>query len=270
MFREAPDEPSDFIHQPFYMSITISKFADQARDYHSGGLIKERKSISFESPVKGISNLFHWSTIWTDEGATLEERAHKGFEVISYITSGTLEHKPAGEEGEGEEWEKLEAGGVQVIRSGNGVAHTERYAPNTRIFQIWLDPDFRRSLQRPGAFANYDAEDFEVEEFQGMQRLDLMGDESPMWISTKVQLDRYEFGKGDFQLEVPADHVFSAVVISGSIQVGDETVEAGDLVQVSGETTFAFSGLEKSALFVVVNPLEPGYRTYTDQLQVSQ
>lgn len=251
-----------------FMSITISKFADQARDYHDSGRIKERKSISFESPVKGVSNLFYWATIWSEEGGVLEERTYKGFEIVSYITSGKLEHKPT--DSEADEWDAIEAGGVQVIRSGNGVSHTERFTPDTRLFQIWLDPDFRRSLQRPGAFADYEPADFETEDFKGLTRLDLLGDESPMWISTDAQLDRYEFNdQGTYQLDIPANHVFSLVVISGSIQVGDEKVAAGDLVQVNDENSFEFSGVDAGGIFVVIHPLEVGYKTYTEQLQMS-
>jgi len=248
------------------MSIYISKFEDQARGYYDGGSVKERKSVSFESPIKGSSTLYSLTYTWSEEGGEIEEHAHKGFEILTYVLEGKMEHQEAGTHS----WIPLDKGDLQVVRAGSGFSNTERYTPNTHTLQIWLDPDFRRSLQRPSSFTDYEADDFETESFNGMQRIDFMGDESPVYLSTKVALDRYDFDAGDHSLPMEQGHFLTALVLKGKVEVDGETMSMGDVVQVSGETQFNFNSSEASSLLVLQQALEPGYRTYNDQLQVSQ
>ena len=247
------------------MSITISKFDDQSRGYSDGGKIKERKGVYFESEVKGVSNLFYWAYVWSDEGGTVEEHAHKGFEIITYVLDGELEQKNS----DSEAWEKLGKGDMQVMRSGNGFSHSEKFNPGAKVLQIWMDPDFRRSLQRPAAYTDYEASDFEKESFNGMDRIDFCGDESPVWFASPLQMDRFDFGKGSYNIPVPKDHIFTAVVIGGEVTVNGEAMSEGDLVRLESEEEFGFETAGDGSLFSVVVPTEPGYRTYTDQLQMS-
>lgn len=247
------------------MSITISKFDDQSRGYSDGGKIKERKGVYFESEVKGVSNLFYCAYSWSEEGGMVEEHAHKGFEIVTYVLDGEIEHKDSNSE----EWEKLTKGSMQVMRAGNGFSHSEKFHPGAKTLQVWLDPDFRRSLQRPAAYTDYEPEDFETETFEGMERIDFCGDESPVWFATPIQIDRFDFANGSYKVPISKDKILTAVVIGGTVKVnGDDLVE-GDLVRLESETAFEFETASNGSLFVVIAPTEPGYRTYTDQLQMS-
>ena len=42
----------------------------------------------------------------------------------------------------------LSKGDVQIIRSGNGISHAEEIDKNSEIFQIWFDPDLKKSLKK--------------------------------------------------------------------------------------------------------------------------
>ena len=38
-----------------------------------------------------------------------------------------------------QEWKKLRAGDAQIIRSGGGISHSEKFHLGSHIFQIWMD-----------------------------------------------------------------------------------------------------------------------------------
>ncbi len=243
----------------------ISRFKDQARTYYDESKVKERKAVSYESPAKGYSTVYQWSFIVSLKGGLVEPHVHKGFEILTYVIQGEVEQ----EREEGGEWVKLSKGDISVLKSGNGLTHSERYAPETKVLQVWLDPDFRRSLQRPSVFNVYEAEDFEIEDFNGMKRVDFCSDDAPLWTATKVQLDRFDFEAGQFSLEIASGTILSFVVISGTVTVDEEKLGVGDYFQVNGSGNIQFSSDGPGSVFAVNTPQEAGYRTYTDQLQLS-
>ncbi|HBX57681.1 pirin family protein [Pseudomonas sp. UBA2684] len=80
--------------------------------------------------------------VWNDD----EIAAHSGFpphphhdmEIITYVRQGAITHKDnLGNQG------RTEAGDVQVMSAGTGIAHSEYNLEDqtTTIFQIWITPD---------------------------------------------------------------------------------------------------------------------------------
>jgi redox-sensitive bicupin YhaK (pirin superfamily) len=62
---------------------------------------------------------------------------HSDMEIITYVRSGAITHEDnLGNKG------RTEAGDVQVMSAGTGIAHSERNEEDTetRIFQIWIEP----------------------------------------------------------------------------------------------------------------------------------
>ena len=243
----------------------ISKFEDQARSYYDESRVKERKAVSYESPAKGYSTVYQWSYIVSTEGGLVEPHAHKGFEILTYVIQGKVEQEMQ----EGGKWMPLEAGDISVLKAGNGLTHSERYAPDTKVLQVWFDPDFRRSLQRPSVFHVFEADDFESKDFNGMQRIDFCDDDAPLWTATKVQLDRFDFGAGQHELTVENGEILSFVVLSGDVGTEEGSLGEGDYYQVNESGAFSFNSANGGSIFVVNTPQEAGYRTYTDQLQLS-
>ncbi len=241
----------------------ISKFSDQARSYYDESKVKERKPVSYESPAKGYSTVYQWSYIVSTDGGLVEPHAHKGFEILTYVIEGQIEQEME----EGGKWITLDAGDISVLKSGNGLTHSEKYGPNTRVLQVWFDPDFRRSLQRPSSWSFYEADDFETEDFQTMKRIDFCHEDAPLWTATKVQLDRFDFEAGEHQLKVENGETLSFFVLSGNVQIEDVELGEGDYYQINESGSFTFNG--SGSIFVVNTPQEAGYRTYTDQLQLS-
>lgn len=83
----------------------------------------------------GSLRVWNDDTIQPDTG--FQTHPHRNMEIITYVRKGAITHKDSlGNTG------RTEAGDVQVMSAGTGVAHSEynREADVTQIFQIWIEP----------------------------------------------------------------------------------------------------------------------------------
>jgi redox-sensitive bicupin YhaK (pirin superfamily) len=127
------------IHEDLQM-IEVRPFAELGGgDY---GWLHTRHHFSFAhyyDPAR-----MHWGPlrVWNDD----EIAPHSGFathhhremEIITYVRQGAISHKDSlGNQG------RTEAGDVQVMSAGTGIAHSElnREDTLTQLFQIWIQPD---------------------------------------------------------------------------------------------------------------------------------
>ncbi|WP_114952636.1 pirin family protein [Sphingosinicella terrae] len=90
--------------------------------------------------------------VWNDD--TIEPRSgfpphpHSDMEIITYVRSGAISHQDnQGNKG------RTEAGDVQVMSAGSGIAHAEYNLEDevTQIFQIWILPTERGGQPSWGA-----------------------------------------------------------------------------------------------------------------------
>lgn len=87
--------------------------------------------------------------VWNDDeiapNSGFPPHPHQNMEIITYVRSGAITHQDSmGNKG------RTEAGDVQVMSAGTGIAHSEYNLEDvtTRIFQIWIMPT--RSGEKPG------------------------------------------------------------------------------------------------------------------------
>ena len=80
--------------------------------------------------------------VWNDDEiqpkSGFPPHPHSNMEIITYVREGAISHRDnLGNEG------RTEAGDVQVMSAGSGIAHAEYNLEDevTRIFQIWIMPD---------------------------------------------------------------------------------------------------------------------------------
>jgi len=88
-------------------------------------------------------NRMNWGSlrVWNDDtiepGEGFPTHPHRNMEIITYVRKGAITHRDnLGNVG------RTEAGDVQVMSAGTGVAHSEyNLEPEaTQIFQIWIQP----------------------------------------------------------------------------------------------------------------------------------
>lgn len=92
--------------------------------------------------------------VWNDDtiapGTGFPTHPHQDMEIITYVRKGAITHKDnQGNEG------RTEAGDVQVMSAGTGIAHSEYNLEetDTQIFQIWIIPSERGGEPTWGAKA---------------------------------------------------------------------------------------------------------------------
>ncbi len=244
------------------MSIEIVPVAQQGQGAFDGGRIMEHKPIGFPGDGgkgKPVSSLFYWAHAWSDAGGEIAEHPHEGFEIMSYVLKGGLEHWDSKLQG----WKPLRTGDVQIIRAGDGISHAEKALAGGGFFQIWFDPNLDAALQRPASYDDYPAAAFPVRAVNGMTAKVIMGDGSPMSMETPgVRIEDQSLAAGSHRLEIGADRIAVATVIEGALTVGGQPVAKGDSIRIRDEAGVAVVAAAPARWFVVTVPARLPYRTY--------
>lgn len=222
------------------MAIEIYTKEEQADGQFNGGAILEKKPIGFPQDggtLRPYSNLFYWAHAWSDQGSTIGEHPHQGFEIMSFVLTGKIEHYDSKLNG----WKTLHAGDAQIIRAGNGITHAERLHAGSSIFQIWVDPDFSRTLSVPASYDDYPAQGFPV-------------------------LDEGEYDLTIFtENRLPMDMIYSVFVLEGSPGIGGQTISEGDFFKVGGEEELDLASALGAEIFMIKSPASIPYKTYGER-----
>lgn len=247
------------------MSVEIVKRTEQARGEFNGGEILENKPIGFPregGKLKPYSSLFYWAHAWSDEGSTIGLHPHQGFEILSFVFEGTIDHYDTADK----VWKPIEKGGAQIIRSGNGISHSERINAGAHIFQIWFDPDLSKTLEKPASYDDFTDEAFPVLESNGMRTKIYKGEGAPMKMdSPGVEIRELMLEEGSHVLELNQEKVYSIYLIDGQVRLKEGNLNAHDFLRVEGESSLAIISEGKSQLFLVANPIQLNYQTYVER-----
>ncbi len=119
--------------------IEVRPFAQLGGAHH--GWLNARHHFSFaeyHDPAR-----MNWGRlrVWNDDEIAPQSgfppHPHRDMEIITYVRQGAITHQDnLGNQG------RTEAGDVQVMSAGTGIAHSEYNLEDetTRIFQIWIQP----------------------------------------------------------------------------------------------------------------------------------
>jgi len=250
------------------MRVTITPKEKQGFGQFNGGQILENKPIGFPQDggnQKPYSNLFYWAHAWSDEGSLLGEHPHQGFEIMSFVLKGEIEHYDSAHK----EWKPLKAGDAQIIRSGRGITHAEKFKQGSHIFQIWMDPDLKKTMQQDATYDDYRSDIFPVQEISpGHKIKTYKGEGSPFEMdSPGVVIYEHQFQPGTYALELSEGQVYSTYLVAGKIQINGELMEQdGFAILEDGQNT-GIKAQEASRLFVIETPKKIDYQTYQELMQ---
>ena len=244
------------------MAVQVITKSQQATGQFNGGEILENKPLGFPQEgglTRPYSNLFYWAHAWSEVGSTIGLHPHNGFEIMSFVLKGELEHYDT----KVQEWIPLKEGSAQIIRSGSGISHSEKINAGCHIFQIWLDPDLRSAMAKPASYDDYSAESFPITELSGVKIKWYKGGQGPMTMdSYEVVIKELIFPKGKCSLDLDVSKYHSWYLIEGSLAINWQEMETDDFAIITEFESVEVETEEESRVFAIENPLELPYATY--------
>lgn len=194
----------------------------------------------------------HWGNlkVWNDDTIAphtgFPQHPHHDTEIITYVRKGAITHKDSlGNRG------RTEAGNVQVMSAGTGIAHSEMNEEDepTQIFQIWIIPN-ENSLppawgtkpfpkgERSGSFVTLAS--------------GIPGDEDALPIRTDARMVAATLKTGqstEYQI-APGRKVY-LVPATGKIVINGVVASAGDGVAIRDEELLRVSAQEDSEIVLI-------------------
>ena len=150
---------------------------------------------------------------------------HRGFEAITYMFSGSIEHKDnLGNQS------TVTTGGAQRFTAGRGIEHSEM--PDSKLnsngIQLWINLAKDLKTIEPG-YQQVDEENIPVKNIEGGKISIIVGDESPVKLNTPVRYLRINLDKAASHIEnVPDDFRGFIYLLSGQLKVNDNEVNQRD------------------------------------------
>ncbi|NBA96716.1 pirin family protein [Pseudomonas sp. R5(2019)] len=194
----------------------------------------------------------HWGNlrVWNDDviapGTGFPQHPHRDMEIITYVREGAITHQDnLGNKG------RTEAGDVQVMSAGSGIAHSEYNleAGPTRIFQIWIIPD------ESGAAPSWGARPFpKGERGEGFVTLasGKLDDDQALRIRADARLVAATLKAGETaEYRLEAGRRAYLVPASGEIDINGLRASARDGVAVEDESVLRVTAIQDSEIVLV-------------------
>ncbi|MBS7562327.1 MULTISPECIES: pirin family protein [Pseudomonas] len=193
----------------------------------------------------------HWGNlrVWNDDviapGTGFPQHPHRDMEIITYVREGAISHQDnLGNKG------RTEAGDVQVMSAGTGIAHSEYNleATPTKIFQIWIIPN------QAGSAPSWGAKPFPKGLREGFVTLasGKDGDEESLRIRADARLVAANLKAGETaEYHLDAGRRAYLVPATGVIEINGLRAEARDGVAIEDERVLRVSAVQDSEIVLV-------------------
>ncbi len=177
-----------------------------------------------------------WDHFNVKAGSGFPDHPHRGFEGITYMFSGSMEHKDnLGNQS------RVGVGGAQRFTAGSGIVHSEM--PGTQGdnegIQLWVN--LPRSLKgsEPG-YQQVEQGDFPLTAFTGGSIRTIIGGDSPLELKTPVSYQHLQLDAGAEYVEAMNEGFRGFIyMVEGQGEVMGQTLQAGDALfaEHGGELT---------------------------------
>ena len=180
-----------------------------------------------------------------EAGQGFPTHGHRDMEIITYVINGEVSHRDSMGNGE-----TIRPHEVQRMTAGTGVLHSEYSSPTerTHILQIWILPE-KRNLQ-----PSYEQTYFAPEEKQGQLKLVASrgGDDGSVHINQDVRLYSSILSTDEtVSLDLAEDRHAWIQLVSGSLDVNGERLEAGDGAAISNVTSLSLRAISDRTEFLL-------------------
>ena len=166
-----------------------------------------------------------WDHFSIEAGAGFPEHPHRGFEAITYLFNGGIEHKDnIGNQS------TVYAQGAQRFTAGRGLIHSEMPVETTisEGIQVWINLP-RHLKQVDPAYQQVDAINIPEENIEGVVVRKIADQQQGIQLLTPVQYLDIQFTKGQhYNAKIPPKQRGFAYVVNGSVSINDAKVDTGE------------------------------------------
>ena len=172
---------------------------------------------------------------------------HENMEIITYVLSGSLEHRDSLGTGE-----IIRPGDGQRISAGSGIVHSEFNPSPTEpvhLLQIWILPDKDKQDVEP----SYEQKPFPDEEKRGRWRLiaSPTGEQGSVKINSDANLRVTKLVPGEsLSFNLPAERYAWLQIAKGAVTVNGHALKQGDGAGVSNEDTLTLKADEEAEVLL--------------------
>lgn len=249
------------------MAITVYRPSQQAVGSFDGGKITEQKPIGFSgegSEVKRIGPLFYWAWARAEQEGYIPLHPHQAFEIITYVIQGKAEHGDTlGTKS------VVGAGGLQVMQTGSGVSHEERFlGPDMEAFQIWFEPFIQEAIKKTPTYHQFEASEFPLIEQDGLWIENIIGEGSPVRLDTDVQMWDVQLNANKtYEHLVPEGYALASLAIRGNGSWKEDSptqFQEKDFIVIEAEKQHKYQLKSESDLRVLLIqvPRQTDYKLY--------
>lgn len=199
------------------------------------------------------------STHAAGEAKGAPDHPHRGFETVTYLLSGEMEHRDSrGNSG------LLRAGGVQWMTAGSGVIHSEmpsetfqRSGGTMHGFQIWVNLPRSEKMRTP-RYQDLGPDALAFRELAPGARMKLIGGrvgdhEGAGRTLVPVTIAHFQLDAGaTVNVPVSADHNVAVYVFGGSVSTGPAKAEHGAFVIFGEGDAIALTASEQGCEFLLL------------------
>ncbi|MBU1365272.1 MAG: pirin family protein [Gammaproteobacteria bacterium] len=215
------------------------------RGYADHGWLRAKHSFSFadyyDPEEMGWGALRVINEDRVAPGTGFGRHGHRDMEIVTYILSGTLEHKDSLGHGG-----LIRRGEVQRMSAGKGILHSESNPSadeETHLLQIWIEP------AEHGTPASYEQQALPLAELRGRWRLvaspdgadgsTTIGQDARLW-ATVVEPG------ASIDYRLAAGRLGYVQVIYGQLEINGKNLSAGDGAKIANETDLKFLASEEA------------------------
>jgi hypothetical protein len=227
------------------------------------GAFTENKPIPFpdRNGTSAYSNIFYWAHLVAHETAEFPLHPHKGFEIMTFVIKGTVEHYDT----VSKVYTPLNAGDVQAIQAGSGVSHSERITKGTELFQIWFDPDFSKTMTQTATYKDYSADSFYSKSDSDKMTTKYMADGGVKTITEGLEIQKTTYNRGTFTEVLDPDFTYSYYLLDGEVELEMQKLVKDDYFVLEDATSVSLKVDKGAKLFVVKTPTEVKYRRFIER-----
>jgi hypothetical protein len=179
------------------------------------------------------------------QGAGFDTHGHRNMEIISYVLSGSLQHKDSMGNGS-----VLRAGDVQRMSAGTGVLHSE-YNPSpsepVHFLQIWIEPNVKEIAP------SYQEAHFDHASKSGQLRLIASPDGRDGSVSIHQDASVYAAildGKDELRHALASGRTAYVHVVRGRVTANGVELGAGDALKLSDEEAVSLSQAQEAEVLL--------------------